>query len=330
MIFAKEIARKVKEATLVLTGRSRPEDKQAQIKELAATGARVIYRQVDVTDRKAVDSLIQSVGDDCGGLHGIIHSAGVIKDNFIIKKTKNEFLEVLGPKVTGLVNLDRASKDLKLDFFILFASGAGVMGNPGQSDYSTANAFMDAYARYRNTLVDSNQRHGRTLSLDWPLWKEGGMRVDRTTEKMILQNTGMIAMETRTGIRALYRSLASGLAQVTVMERELPKKPERLSTASPVQSKQAQGLIFPVKPEQLKEKTIYQLKILLGEVIKLSIAKFDTNEPFENYGIDSIMIPQLNQKLADIFGQVSATLFYEYQTLGALGEYRLRNTPKNA
>ena len=116
---------------------------------------------------------------------------------------------------------------------------------------------------------------------------------------------------------------------VQAMERELPKKPERLlATASPVQSKHAQGLIFPVKPEQLKEKTIYQLKILFGNVIKLSIAKFDTNEPFENYGIDSIIISQLNHKLADIFGQVSATLFYEYQTLGALGEYLIAEYPQ--
>ena len=40
------------------------------------------------------------------------------------------------------------------------------------------------------------------------------------------------------------------------------------------------------------------------------------------------MITQLNQKLADIFGQVSKTLFYEYQTLGALGEYLIGEYPQ--
>ena len=126
------------------------------------------------------------------------------------------------------------------------------------------------------------------------------MHVDRVTEKMILQNTGMIAMRTRTGIQALYRSLASGLVQVTVMEGELAKMRECLATASQVQSKPALVPISPVKPEQLKEKTIHQLKVLFGEITKLGIAKIDTNEPFESYGIDSIMITQLNQKLADM------------------------------
>ncbi|MCJ1223335.1 type I polyketide synthase, partial [Paenibacillus polymyxa] len=39
------------------------------------------------------------------------------------------------------------------------------------------------------------------------------------------------------------------------------------------------------------------------------------------YGIDSIMITQLNAKLAESFGELSKTLFYEYQTLRALAEY---------
>ena len=137
---------------------------------------------------------------------------------------------MLAPKVTGLVNLDAASKDLKLDFFICFSSIAGSMGSPGQADYSAANAFMDAYAEYRNSLVALKQRHGQTLAINWPLWKEGGMQVDQAIEKVTKQNTGMIPLETRTGIRVLYQSLASRLAQVMVMEGELSKIREWVAT----------------------------------------------------------------------------------------------------
>jgi NADP-dependent 3-hydroxy acid dehydrogenase YdfG len=219
LIFAKEIARQVKETTLILTGRSRlNEDKRAQLKELETLGARIEYKQVDVTQNKAVVSLIQEIQEDFGSLNGIIHSAGVIRDNFILRKTKDEFQEVLAPKVSGLVHLDQASKDLPLDFFILFSSGAGALGSIGQADYAAANAFMDAYARYRNNLVTSKQRQGQTLSINWPLWKEGGMHVDEETEKMMRQNMGMVPMQTPTGIQALYQSLASGKAQVMIME----------------------------------------------------------------------------------------------------------------
>ncbi|MBN4053246.1 KR domain-containing protein, partial [bacterium AH-315-L15] len=237
--------------------------------------------------------------------------------------------EVLAPKVTGLVNLDEASKELSLDFFVLFSSGAGAMGSIGQADYATANAFMDAYAKYRNTLVASKQRQGQTLSINWPLWKEGGMRVDEATEKMMRQSMGMIAMQTSTGLQALYQGLASGQSQVIVMEGDLPRlRKHLLETTSKDHSPPSKTSIPQVDPVLLREKTLHQLKVLFGKMIKLGAAKIDDEEPLESYGIDSIMITQLNQKLADIFGELSKTLFYEYQTLGALTGYFIAEHPQ--
>ncbi|HML90355.1 MAG TPA: SDR family NAD(P)-dependent oxidoreductase [Methylomusa anaerophila] len=219
LIFAAEIAHKTKDAALILTGRSPlSEEKQGKLKELAALGARVAYRQADVADRQAVAGLIKSIKGEFGDIHGIIHSAGIIRDNFIIKKTREQFLEVLVPKVAGLVNLDEAGRDLNLDFFIVFSSLAGSFGNIGQADYAAANAFMDAYVRYRNALVAENQRRGRTLSINWPLWQEGGMHVDTERAKLMQQTTGMVAMQTAAGIQALYQGFAAGKEQVLVME----------------------------------------------------------------------------------------------------------------
>jgi len=439
LIFAKEIARIVKDATLILTGRSPlNSDKQAQLKELEALGARIEYRQVDMTQKKDVADLIQSIREDYGNLQGIIHGAGVIRDNFIIKKTREELQEVLAPKVSGLVNLDLASKDTPLDFFIFFSSGAA-LGNPGQADYAAANAFMDAYAKYRNGLVASKQRHGQTLSINWPLWKAGGMRVDEETEKMMMQNMGLIAMRTATGIRALYQGIASGKSQVMVMEGDLARmeqillsmttpaavKPEKppaayepatgtdtgslpdkvLAALIEAASKllkvkagdidadaglnecgfdqvmltqftnklnqeynlelipaiffehptlhsfteyliaeyedvfikrfQTKGSKTPSKaatpqtdPGLLREKTLYQFKVLLGEITKLDVGRINADEPLESYGIDSVMITQLNQKLANTFGELSKTLFFEYQTLGAIAEYFVADYPQ--
>jgi acyl transferase domain-containing protein/acyl-CoA synthetase (AMP-forming)/AMP-acid ligase II/acyl carrier protein/ubiquinone/menaquinone biosynthesis C-methylase UbiE len=333
-IFAKEIAVQVKDVTLVLTGRSSyDENKQAGLKELEKNGAKVIYRQVDVTDRKAVNELVGSIGTEFGKLDGIIHSAGIIRDNYILKKTKEELMEVLAPKVAGLVNLDMATQDLSMDFLILFSSTSGIFGNPGQADYATANAFMDAYAKYRNDLVNSGKRKGRTLSINWPLWQEGGMKVDKIVEEMMKQQTGMVAMRTSTGIRALYQALASSKDQVMIIEGELAKIRERLlATSSQVQTQPKQAPVTIVASEALHEKTIYQLKALFGEVTKLATDRIENDEPLESYGIDSIMIIQLNQKLAGFFGaagrELSKTIFYEYQTLGALAKYLVAEYPQ--
>ncbi|QNV57856.1 Polyketide synthase PksN [Paenibacillus polymyxa E681] len=336
LLVAEEITRQAQAATFILTGRSPLDrDKQTRLQELESSGASVVYRQADITHRNTVIDLLDSIQQEFGRVHGIIHCAGVIHDNFIIKKTSEEFMEVLGPKVSGLVHLDEASSGQNLDFFVLFSSISGSLGNPGQADYSTANAFMDAYAEYRNALVGAKQRRGQTLSICWPLWKEGGMRIDADTEQIMTQNMGITAMQTRSGMRALYQSLASGKKQVMVMEGEPEKIEAYLAKAVSQPDVHAIQAAIPsqatapkLDSNLLYDKTLYRLKVLLGEVTRLSVSSIEAHEPLERYGIDSIMITQLNAKLAGFFGELSQTLFYEYQTLRALTEYFVAEYPQ--
>ena len=50
---------------------------------------------------------------DGGRIDGVIHCAGVIEDDFIIRKSHRSFARVLAPKVAGTENLDRATRDLR-------------------------------------------------------------------------------------------------------------------------------------------------------------------------------------------------------------------------
>ncbi|AJQ25406.1 SDR family NAD(P)-dependent oxidoreductase [Pelosinus fermentans] len=331
LIFAKEIAHKAKGVTLVFTGRTPLDDgKQGKIKELEALGALITYKQVDVTDKQAVIDLIQSIQDEFGSLGGIIHSAGIIRDNFIIKKNKEELQEVLAPKVNGLVNLDEASKELSLEFFILFSSIAGTFGNAAQADYSTANAFMDGYAKYRNKLVGSKQRQGQTLSINWPLWKDGGMHITEEAEKMMMQNSGLNAMRTTTGIEALYQGIASGKAQVVVMEGDIKRLQTALlgqsfptevtRTSSTIEEKKA---VITIEQDFLQEKAIHYFKKLLSAAIKLPTHRIEADALLEQYGIDSVMVMQMTNQLEKNFGSLSKTLFFEYQNIQELTGYFL-------
>ena len=159
LLFAREILERTREAHVVLTGRSafRPE-KQNLLDESAGHSRRLSYRQVDLGSLDQVGRLIAGIKGEYGQLAGILHCAGMIADNFILKKSAAQFSEVLGPKVTGTFNLDQASRNLELDFFVLFSSIAGAIGNVGQADYATANGFMDQFAAYRNRLVATKQR----------------------------------------------------------------------------------------------------------------------------------------------------------------------------
>ncbi|GMQ63945.1 SDR family NAD(P)-dependent oxidoreductase [Vallitalea maricola] len=325
-LFAKEIARNAKAPVIILIGSSSiNESKQNKLNELEELGAIAEYSQVNVMEKESIDKLICSTLEKYNTINGIIHSAGIIRDDYIMRKNSDEIKKVLAPKVTGLVNIDEATKKLPLDFFICFSSGVGVMGNIGQVDYSTANAFMDAYSYYRNKLVKDNKRHGQTLSINWPLWKDGGMHIDVDTQKQITENTGMVAMESSVGINALYEGLNSCSSQVLVFYGNDSKFRKYLIEDLHDESLSRDSTIDNDRSELLIEKLQYKLKVLLGEIIKLKASAIDSEEPLESYGIDSIMITKLNQKLSDVFGDnLSKTLFYEYQTIYDLTQYLIK------
>ena len=52
-------------------------------------------------------------------------------------------------KVQGSLNLHEIFQSHQLDFFVMTSSVSGIIGNPGQSNYAAANAFLDALSRHR-------------------------------------------------------------------------------------------------------------------------------------------------------------------------------------
>lgn len=217
-IFAEHLASNY-QARLVLTGRSKIDAaKKALLAKLEKLGAEAIYLPTDISDRDSVHKLIQEIHSRFGALHGVLHAAGVVRDTYIPQKTEAEIDEVLAAKVYGTVYVDEETRDEPLDFFVLFSSIAAVFGNPGQADYAAGNAFMDRYAELRDLLQSHGRRQGRSLSINWPLWREGGMAVDEHTEASLARTMGMTTLSTAAGIAALEQGLASAECRLLVAE----------------------------------------------------------------------------------------------------------------
>ncbi len=323
-IFANEIAARAPGATLILSGRSAlGASGREQLRELEARGATVEYRELDVSNRDAVRQAVLEIQEAHAGLNGIVHAAGVLRDGLLMHKTVPSLHEVLSPKVAGLVNLDEASRDIELDCFLCFSSLTAVWGNTGQTDYAAANGFMDAFATYRNSQVAMGRRHGRTLSLNWPLWREGGMQVDASVERALADATGMVAMSNADGIDALFDAWGSGRDQVMVAAGHAARILSALARPAATAAS-AHAPVAAVAPEavtDLSGKTARYLCTLCADVLHLPPEKIEIDAPLEKYGIDSILVMSLTRALEHIFGPLSKTLFFEYQTLQELAGY---------
>lgn len=230
LICARFIAERVDSPIIILMGRSSPsESSQEVIQEIESEGAWVEIKQLDVCDTDAVSEMVDDVVQQYGGIAGVIHVAGVLDDSLMINKSEASFRSVLKPKVHGLVSLDQATQDQDIDLFIHFSSFSGLFGNAGQADYASANAFMDSYAEYRNALVATGDRRGRSLSINWPLWDCGGMKIDSASTKMQWDLLGMLPLTEKDGVKCLDQAIVSGKSQLAVLYGDSVKIAEKFS-----------------------------------------------------------------------------------------------------
>ncbi|MEC2178716.1 SDR family NAD(P)-dependent oxidoreductase, partial [Bacillus subtilis] len=229
LIFAQEITSKLSSSHVILIGRSNlTEERKEQIELLNNRENNVTYHEIDICDNNQVQKLINNLIQRFGKLNGIIHAAGVINDGLFLNKDPNKISSVLKPKVSGLYNLDESTKNIDLDFLVLFSSGAAELGNVGQSDYGVANSFLDEFSYYRNNLVQQGLRFGKTVSVDWPLWSNGGMRVDSMTEEAMFDELGMIPIDNQTGLESFYIALAQKHSQIMIMKGDISKFKSKL------------------------------------------------------------------------------------------------------
>jgi acyl transferase domain-containing protein/enoyl-CoA hydratase/carnithine racemase/NAD(P)-dependent dehydrogenase (short-subunit alcohol dehydrogenase family)/acyl carrier protein/2-polyprenyl-3-methyl-5-hydroxy-6-metoxy-1,4-benzoquinol methylase len=340
--FAREILEQTTHAKVILAGRTPVAGQETALSR--SYPRRVEYRAADVCDAQAVERLIADIHQAHGQLNGILHCAGTIADNFMLKKTPADFREVLAPKVIGTFNLDQASQQADLDFLALFSSIAAVMGNAGQADYAAANGFMDQFAAYRNRLVAGGHRAGRTVSINWPYWLEGGMTLGTAQRESLRRSSGIEPLGTANGMRAFYECLQSSDDQLLVMEGDL----SRLRGALVRQSLQAEAsptstpalapmpaapaaAAAPAGTEDLLTKTTDYLRDQFAVLLKMPARRIDPDAGLERYGIDSILAVDLITRLEKTFGPLSKTLLFEYQTISGLAEYFARaHAPKLA
>ena len=100
---------------------------------------------------------------------GVLFGPLVLQDILFKNMDLNMMEMVLEPKVKGarLLNERLSDPAHPLDFFVMFSSIVMILGNPGQSAYSAANAYMHSLAQQRRArgLAVGRMRPLDSLSL---------------------------------------------------------------------------------------------------------------------------------------------------------------------
>ncbi|MBF8294368.1 MAG: 3-oxoacyl-[acyl-carrier-protein] reductase [Bacteroidetes bacterium] len=118
-----------------------------ETKELIqAKGVRALALQSDVRDFTATQSVVDVVIKEFQRIDILVNNAGIARDNLLMRMTEEEWDLVLGTNLKGTFNYCRAvAKQMigqRQGKIINISSVVGLIGNPGQVNYSASKAGM--------------------------------------------------------------------------------------------------------------------------------------------------------------------------------------------
>lgn len=266
------------------------------------------YRQADVSNKEQMTELIKSIKLDYGKINGVIHAAGKSPAADIMNKSIEEFNNTLLPKIDGTLILHEVTKEEPLDFFILFSSISSVLGDFGQCDYSIGNTFLNKFAAYRNGLVLEKKCCGKTISINWPLWKDGGMHGKEGAEQLYFSTSGLESITNEDGVDAFYKVLKSEMENVIILAGDEKKYKNRINIGFQENSE--------LTKKEIENRLLEDIKDMMSELLQLDKNRIDATEQIAVYGFDSIDLKQLAERISRTFQiEITPTVFFSYTRL---------------
>nr|OQO31268.1 hypothetical protein B0A51_01022 [Rachicladosporium sp. CCFEE 5018] len=148
---------------IVLTSRN-PSIDPRWLDNMRELGGEVMVQSMDVTKKESVKSGLTAISERMPAVGGIAFGPLVLQDSLFENMELNMMELVLAPKIQGAKNLHEIFSDPKdpLEFFVMFSSLVMVGGNPGQSNYSAANAYLSSLTAQRRArgLAGSSMNMG--------------------------------------------------------------------------------------------------------------------------------------------------------------------------
>ena len=124
---------------------------QAVVDEITAGGGRAVALAADVTVAADVDRAVAATVAQLGGLGIVVNNAGLTRDGLLLRMTEEAWDAVLDTNLKGVFLVTRAALRPMLKAgrgkVVSITSVAGLIGNPGQANYSASKAGIIGFTR---------------------------------------------------------------------------------------------------------------------------------------------------------------------------------------
>lgn len=293
------------------------------IKDIESSGVTIIPLQVDIADSESVRERLNPALLGLPPIRGIVHTAGVFEGGILGQIERQTLKNVMKAKIDGTMILHRQFPAGSLDFFVQFSSSGQLGRLTGQTCYAAANAFLDGFARYRNTLGISD-----SISLGWMAWRGMGMSQSIDATMIEARAKGMDAIETTHALSAWQycSQLSVGYAAIFALTHS-----QRDAAILPVFSElfcemdnpsQEIQTPFVIPSENRLSWLIEDVRALVAAELNVQTDEVEKKRPLIDMGVDSLMTVSLRVQLRQRYGfEFPPTLLWNNPTVHAIGQF---------
>ncbi|MEM1309879.1 MAG: 3-oxoacyl-[acyl-carrier-protein] reductase [Cyanobacteria bacterium P01_H01_bin.153] len=158
------------------------------VAQIVSNGGSAIAVQADVADIDQAEALIKAATEKWGRVDVLVNNAGITRDTLLLRMKPEDWQAVINLNLSGVFFCTRAVSKLMLKQrsgrIINIASVAGLMGNPGQANYSAAKAGVIGFTK---TVAKEMATRGITVNAVAPGFIRTDMTADLSNSEDILK-----------------------------------------------------------------------------------------------------------------------------------------------
>jgi len=121
------------------------------VREIESDNGKAVAYEVDVSDLDQVAESIKTMIQNHGTIHHLVNNAGITRDNLLMRMKEDEWDLVMSVNLKGVFNfsksLIRHMISNRYGRIVNISSVVGLIGNPGQTNYSASKAGVVGFTK---------------------------------------------------------------------------------------------------------------------------------------------------------------------------------------